>query len=83
MGTVSVRYIVNDVDAAIAFYTRLLGFEVARRPAAASRSCHGATSACFSTRRPVPAEPPSQCRMGEARAGRMEPHPARGRGPRR
>ncbi|MDO8289643.1 MAG: VOC family protein [Parvibaculum sp.] len=26
--TVSVRYIVHDVDAAIAFYTKLLGFEV-------------------------------------------------------
>ena len=35
MATVSVRYIVNDVDSAIAFYTRLLGFEVARRPAPA------------------------------------------------
>ena len=26
MATVSVRYIVNDVDAAIAFYTQQLGF---------------------------------------------------------
>jgi catechol 2,3-dioxygenase-like lactoylglutathione lyase family enzyme len=26
MATVSVRYIVDDVDAAIAFYTRHLGF---------------------------------------------------------
>jgi catechol 2,3-dioxygenase-like lactoylglutathione lyase family enzyme len=30
---VSVRYIVDDVDAAIAFYTELLGFEVVMRPA--------------------------------------------------
>jgi catechol 2,3-dioxygenase-like lactoylglutathione lyase family enzyme len=30
---VSVRYIVNDVDAAIGFYTDLLGFEVVMRPA--------------------------------------------------
>ena len=30
---VSVRYIVRDVDAAIAFYTERLGFEVVMRPA--------------------------------------------------
>ena len=33
MTTVSVRYIVSDVDAAIAFYTQLLGFSVALHPA--------------------------------------------------
>lgn len=33
MGTVSVRYIVDDVDAAIAFYTRHLGFGVELHPA--------------------------------------------------
>ena len=33
MTTVSVRYIVGDVDAAIAFYTQLLGFSVALHPA--------------------------------------------------
>jgi catechol 2,3-dioxygenase-like lactoylglutathione lyase family enzyme len=33
MATVSVRYIVDDVDAAIAFYTGHLGFEVAMHPA--------------------------------------------------
>ena len=32
MATVSVRYIVNDVDAAIDFYTKHLGFDVAMRP---------------------------------------------------
>ena len=32
MAAVSVRYIVHDVEAAIAFYTGLLGFEVAMRP---------------------------------------------------
>ena len=31
---VSVRYIVDDVDAAVTFYTELLGFEVVMRPAA-------------------------------------------------
>src|SRR5712691_7569065 len=33
MATVSVRYIVNDVDAAIAFYTRQLGFTEVMHPA--------------------------------------------------
>src|SRR5712692_5391838 len=32
MAKVSVRYIVNDVDAAIAFYTRHLGFRVDMHP---------------------------------------------------
>jgi catechol 2,3-dioxygenase-like lactoylglutathione lyase family enzyme len=35
MGTVSVRYIVDDVDAAIAFYRDDLGFEVEMHPAPA------------------------------------------------
>src|SRR5262249_38050815 len=33
MATVQVRYIVNDVDAAIAFYTNLLGFTLEMHPA--------------------------------------------------
>jgi catechol 2,3-dioxygenase-like lactoylglutathione lyase family enzyme len=33
VATVSVRYIVDDVDAAIAFYTERLGFEVVLHPA--------------------------------------------------
>jgi catechol 2,3-dioxygenase-like lactoylglutathione lyase family enzyme len=33
MATVSVRYIVDDVDAAIAFYTEQLGFEEVMHPA--------------------------------------------------
>ena len=33
MATVSVRYIVDDVDAAISFYTRHLGFDVELHPA--------------------------------------------------
>ena len=35
MATASVRYIVNDVDAAIAFYTRHLGFTEVMHPAPA------------------------------------------------
>jgi catechol 2,3-dioxygenase-like lactoylglutathione lyase family enzyme len=33
MATVSVRYIVNDVNAAVAFYTSHLGFKAQMRPA--------------------------------------------------
>lgn len=33
MATISVRYIVDDVDKAIAFYTQALGFTVAMHPA--------------------------------------------------
>lgn len=33
MGTVSVRYIVDDVEAAIAFYSRYLAFKVELHPA--------------------------------------------------
>lgn len=33
MATVSVRYIVDDVDAAVAFYTDHLGFDVEMQPA--------------------------------------------------
>jgi catechol 2,3-dioxygenase-like lactoylglutathione lyase family enzyme len=33
MGMVSVRYVVADVDAAVGFYTELLGFTVRMRPA--------------------------------------------------
>jgi catechol 2,3-dioxygenase-like lactoylglutathione lyase family enzyme len=32
MATVSVRYIVNDVDAAVSFYTQQLGFTVEMQP---------------------------------------------------
>jgi catechol 2,3-dioxygenase-like lactoylglutathione lyase family enzyme len=35
MATVSVRYIVNDVDESIAFYRDLLGFDVVMHPAPA------------------------------------------------
>jgi catechol 2,3-dioxygenase-like lactoylglutathione lyase family enzyme len=44
MATVSVRYIVDDVDAAISFYTRHLGFGVEFNPPA-SRASRGAICA--------------------------------------
>jgi len=37
MATVNIRYIVTDVNAAIAFYTTHLGFGVERQPALASQ----------------------------------------------
>lgn len=39
MGTVSVRYIVDDVEAAIAFYTEHLGFGVDLHPARPASPC--------------------------------------------
>ena len=45
MATVSVRYIVDDADAAIAFYTERLGFAVEFNPAPVSRSSREATCA--------------------------------------
>ena len=39
MATVSVRYIVNDVDAAIAFYRQYLGFAEVMHPARPSPCC--------------------------------------------
>jgi catechol 2,3-dioxygenase-like lactoylglutathione lyase family enzyme len=45
MATVSVRYIVDDVDAAIAFYTEHLGFGLELNPAPVSLSSREATCA--------------------------------------
>jgi catechol 2,3-dioxygenase-like lactoylglutathione lyase family enzyme len=42
MGKVSVRYIVNDVDTAISFYTEMLGFHLDLHPAPGfARLSHG------------------------------------------
>jgi len=43
MATVSVRYFVHDVDAAVAFYSERLGFDVDLQPAPASRSSRAAS----------------------------------------
>ena len=45
MATVSVRYIVDDVEAAIAFYTERLGFGVEFHPLPVSRSSRETTCA--------------------------------------
>jgi catechol 2,3-dioxygenase-like lactoylglutathione lyase family enzyme len=46
MGKVSVRYIVADVDAAIAFYTEMLGFAVDLHPSPGLPGCREETSRC-------------------------------------
>ena len=43
---VGVRYIVNDVDAALPFYTELLGFAVEMHRRRASPRCHEAICGC-------------------------------------
>ena len=74
MATVSVRYIVDDVEAAIAFYTERLGFGVefnpprfrgplARRPAPPAERARRGWSG------------PTHARRAQARARRLEPHP--------
>ena len=78
MATVSVRYIVDDVEAAIAFYTERLGFGVEFNPPRfrgplARRLAPPAERAQRGRSRPTHA------RRAQARAGRLEPHPARGR----
>ena len=72
--TVNVRYMVDDVDASIAFYTELLGFELlderrarvrrrqARQPAAAA----GGTDELGRS---------ADARRRQAGPGRLEPHP--------
>ena len=50
MATVSVRYIVNDVDAAIAFYTHHLGFAEVMSPLRPSRCCRAGNCAWCSAR---------------------------------
>ena len=49
MSPVSVRYIVDDVDAAIPFYTEMLGFTLDLIRRRASRGCPEAISTCCST----------------------------------
>jgi hypothetical protein len=63
MSKVNVRYIVNDVDAAIPFYTGLLGFKLDMHPAPGSRACRVETCSCCSTVQALEA-PGRLCRMG-------------------
>ena len=84
MSLVNVRYMVDDVDAAIAFYTTHLGFRPLHARGARLRGRHA-------RRPPAPAQRanqlgrPPHARWAPARAGRLESHPLdrgrhRGRG---
>ena len=46
MATVSVRYIVEDVEAAITFYTEQLGFGVEFNPPVSRSSCETTCASC-------------------------------------
>jgi catechol 2,3-dioxygenase-like lactoylglutathione lyase family enzyme len=61
---VNVRYIVNDVDAAIPFYTDMLGFKLEMHPAPGFAACRGGIYSCCSTD-PVPVVPDKPCLVGQ------------------
>ena len=64
MAVVSVRYIVTDLDAALAFYTTHLGFQVAMRPAPTSRCCRAGSFASSSACRASSAAAANRCPTG-------------------
>src|SRR5664279_599239 len=61
MATVSVRYIVDDVDAAIAFYCRLLDFHEEMHPAPTFAMLTPETSGSYSAHRVGRAAAASPC----------------------
>src|SRR4051812_33214969 len=82
METVNVRYIVDDVDSALAFYTAQLGFALQTDggPAFAAVT-RGALR--LSPQWPSEFRRPHAARRPPAGAGWLEPHRVRRRGPRR
>ena len=85
MATVSVRYIVDDVDAAIAFYCGQLGFTRGDAPGADVRDAVPRRPAARRSARRAAGRGGGQAMPDgtRARAGRLEPLRARGRRPRR
>jgi catechol 2,3-dioxygenase-like lactoylglutathione lyase family enzyme len=80
MATVSVRYIVDDVDAAIAFYCQQLGFHEEMHPAPTfAMLSRGDLRLVLSAPGGGPGGRPGHARRQPARARRLEPVPARGR----
>ena len=78
MATVSVRYIVDDVDAAIAFYCGHLGFDGEDAPRADVRDAHPRRSAPRAERTERRRRRRSgDARRDETRARRLEPLHAR------
>jgi catechol 2,3-dioxygenase-like lactoylglutathione lyase family enzyme len=73
MATVQVRYIVRDVDAAVAFYCRHLGFKEAMHPAPAfAMLTRGDLRLVLSAPNPAPGGRPARARWDRAGAGRVE-----------
>jgi catechol 2,3-dioxygenase-like lactoylglutathione lyase family enzyme len=74
MATVQVRYIVNDVDAAIAFYCQHLGFHEEMHPAPAfAMLSRGDLRLVRSRAQSGGRWWPVDARWDQARAGRLEP----------
>ena len=73
MATVQVRYIVNDVDAAIAFYCRHLGFTEVMHPAPAFAMLEGRLAAGVERPEFQRWWRTIDARRHEAIAGRLEP----------
>ena len=72
MAPVSVRYIVDDIDAAITFYTRHLGFTVELHPAATFAILSRDDLRLLLS---APSGPGGASQRTQARAWRLEPHP--------
>ena len=80
--TVNVRYLVDDVQAALDFYTTTSALPCGPRTCRRSPTSPAATCGCCSPGRPVPRD--VRCRTAGAGPGRLEPHPPhRGRPARR
>jgi catechol 2,3-dioxygenase-like lactoylglutathione lyase family enzyme len=75
MSKVNVRYIVNDVDAAISFYTDMLGFKLEMHPAPGFASLSRGDLQLLLNR-------PGAGGLDKrwVTAGRLEPNPDRSRG---
>ena len=79
---VNVRYMVDDVDAAIAFYTRMLGFELLTSRVTGVRRREAGPPA-LAARWTDELGGTADARRTRTRAGRLEPHPLHRRRPRR
>src|SRR5688572_9238961 len=83
MAPVTVRYIVDDVDAAIAFYTQRLGFSVELHPAPGfAIVSRGDLRLLLNVPTGSRGSGPAHARWSQARARWLEPHPTPGRRPR-
>jgi catechol 2,3-dioxygenase-like lactoylglutathione lyase family enzyme len=79
MATVSVRYIVNDVDAAIGFYCQNLGFREEMHPAPTfAIVSRGDLRLLLSAPSGAGGRRPGHARWHQARARGLEPHLSRG-----